>query len=50
MVPNKELLENINTGKWGELSTCFNNMCNSGFEYAMKQLPFFSCVKKVPSS
>ncbi len=35
MVPNKEVLENINTGKWDELSTCFNNMCSSVFEYAM---------------
>ena len=35
MVPNKEVLDNINTGKWDELSTCFNNMCNSVFEYAM---------------
>ena len=34
MVPNKEVLENINTGKWDELSTCFNNICNSVFEYA----------------
>lgn len=35
MVPNKEVLENITTGKLDELSTCFNNMCNSVFEYAM---------------
>lgn len=35
MVPNQEVLENITTGKLDELSTCFNNMCNSVFEYAM---------------
>ncbi len=34
MVPNKEVLENINTGQWDELSTCFNNMCNAVYEYA----------------
>ncbi len=34
LVPNKEVLDNINTGKWDELSTCFNNMCNSVYEYA----------------
>ncbi len=34
LVPNKEVLDNINTGKWDELSTCFNNICNSVFEYA----------------
>jgi phage/plasmid-like protein (TIGR03299 family) len=34
MVPNKEVLDNINTGKWDELSTCFNNMCTSVYEYA----------------
>ena len=34
LVPNKEVLENINTGKWDELSTCFNNMCISVYEYA----------------
>lgn len=35
MVPNKEVLDNIQHAKWDELSTCFNNMCNSVFEYAM---------------
>jgi phage/plasmid-like protein (TIGR03299 family) len=35
MVPNKEVLEKINRCDWDELSTCFNNMCNSVFEYAM---------------
>lgn len=34
LVPNKEVLDNINNGKWDELSTCFNNMCNSVYEYA----------------
>ncbi|MES1182011.1 MAG: DUF932 domain-containing protein, partial [Flavobacterium sp.] len=35
MVPNKEVLENIQSGNLDELSTCFNNMCNSVYEYAM---------------
>lgn len=35
MVPNKEVLENIQSCKWDELSTCFNNMCNSVYEYAL---------------
>lgn len=35
MVPNKEVLNNIEKGQFDELSTCFNNMCNSVFEYAM---------------
>lgn len=35
MVPNKEVLENIKSGNWDELSTCFNNMCNSVYEYSM---------------
>lgn len=35
MVPNKEVLDNIEKGQFDELSTCFNNMCNSVFEYAM---------------
>jgi hypothetical protein len=35
MVPNKEVLDNIEKGQYDELSTCFNNMCNSVFEYAM---------------
>ncbi len=35
MVPNKEVLDNIQKGEWDELSTCFNNMCNTVFEYAM---------------
>lgn len=35
MVPNKEVLDNIQKGQWDDLSTCFNNMCNTVFEYAM---------------
>jgi phage/plasmid-like protein (TIGR03299 family) len=35
MVPNKEVLENIQNGQLDELSTCFNNMCNSVYEYAL---------------
>lgn len=35
MVPNKEVLQNIQASKWDELSTCFNNMCNSVYEYAL---------------
>lgn len=35
MVPNKEVLDRIEKGEWDELSTCFNNMCDSVFEYAM---------------
>ncbi len=35
MVPNKEVLEKINRCEWDELSTCFNNMCNCVYEYAM---------------
>jgi len=35
MSPNKEVLDNINQCKWDELSTGFNNICNSVFEYAM---------------
>lgn len=35
MVPNKEVLQNIQSGKLDELSTCFNNMCSDVLEYAM---------------
>lgn len=35
MVPNKEVLQNLHTGKDDELSTVFRNMVNSVFEYAM---------------
>lgn len=35
MVPNKEVLENLQTGKEDELSTCFKNICDNAFAYAM---------------
>jgi hypothetical protein len=35
MVPNKEVLHNLNMGKDDELSTVFRNMMNSVYEYAM---------------
>ena len=35
MVPNKEVLQNIQVGKDDELSTCFKNICDNSFEYAM---------------
>lgn len=35
MVPNKEVLHNLQAGKQDELSTCFKNMCDTAFEYAM---------------
>lgn len=35
MVPDKQVLKNIQAGRWEELSTCFNNMCNTVMEYAM---------------
>jgi phage/plasmid-like protein (TIGR03299 family) len=35
MVPNKEVLENIQAGKEDELSTCFKNICDNAFAYAM---------------
>ena len=35
MVPNKEVLDNIQKGQWDELSTCFNNMCEAVYEYGM---------------
>lgn len=34
MVPNKEVLENLQAGRLDELSTCFNNISNSAYEYA----------------
>ena len=34
MVPNKEVLDNINSCNWDELSTNFNNICNAVYEYA----------------
>ncbi len=35
MVPNKEVLRNIQTGNLDELSSCFNHMCDTAYEYAM---------------
>ena len=35
MVPNKEVLHNLQAGKQDEFFTCFKNMCNTAFEYAM---------------
>ena len=34
MVPNKEVLQNIQRGLQDELSSCFTNICDSVFEYA----------------
>ncbi len=35
LVPNKEVMQNILAGKDDELSTCFKNMSDAAFEYAM---------------
>jgi len=35
MIPNKEVLQNIQSGQLDELSTCFVNMCDEVFDYAM---------------
>lgn len=35
LIPNKEVLQNIRSGKQDELSTAFTNICNTAFEYAM---------------
>ena len=35
MVPNKEVLRNLQTGELDELSTCFMNICDNAYEYAM---------------
>ncbi len=35
MVPNKEVLQNIQNGELDELSTCFKNMCDDVYEYQM---------------
>jgi hypothetical protein len=35
LVPNKEVLHNLQTEKQDELSTCFKNMCDAAFEYTM---------------
>ena len=33
MVPNKEVLQNIENGELDELSTCFKNICDQVYEY-----------------
>ncbi len=35
MLPNKEVLLNLQAGKQDELSTCFKNICDNAFEYAI---------------
>jgi phage/plasmid-like protein (TIGR03299 family) len=35
ITPNKEVLQNIQVGKDDEGSTCFRNMCNAAYEYAL---------------
>ena len=35
LVPNKEVLQNIQAGKDDKLSTYFKNMTDAAFEYAM---------------
>jgi phage/plasmid-like protein (TIGR03299 family) len=35
MVPNKEVLQNIQKGDLDELSACFKNMCDDVYEYQM---------------
>jgi len=35
MVPNKEVLEDLEAGLMDELSTQYNNMCDSVYEYAL---------------
>ncbi|MFZ4751908.1 MAG: DUF932 domain-containing protein [Chitinophagaceae bacterium] len=35
MVPNKEVLSNLHRGLQDELSTCFKNMCDEVYEYAL---------------
>jgi len=34
MVPNKEVLENIKTGRLDELSSAFKNMCDNVYDYS----------------
>jgi len=34
MVPNKEVLRNIQTGNLDELSTCFMNICDKAYDYS----------------
>ncbi len=38
MVPNKEVLQNIENGELDELSTCFKNMCDAVCEYNFTSL------------
>jgi phage/plasmid-like protein (TIGR03299 family) len=35
LVPNKEVLQNMQAGKEDELSTCFKNMTDAAFEYCL---------------
>ena len=35
MIPNKEVLQNIQKGQGDELSTCFKNMVDNVYEYAL---------------
>ncbi len=35
MVPNKEVLQDLQAGLMDDLSTCYKNMCDSVYEYAM---------------
>ena len=35
LVPNKEVLKNLQSGNGEDLSTCFVNMCDNAYEYAM---------------
>lgn len=35
MVPNKEVLRNLQAGNMDDLSSCFNNICTNAYEYAM---------------
>lgn len=35
LVPSREVLQNLKHGREDKLSTCFKNMCNNAFEYAM---------------
>lgn len=35
MCPNREVYENLKNGRFDELSTAFNNICNGAYEYAM---------------
>ncbi|MCW3120511.1 MAG: alpha/beta hydrolase [Flavipsychrobacter sp.] len=35
MVPNREVLRSVQAGNMDELSTCFMNICDNAYEYAM---------------